>query len=159
MAAALACATLACISLGGAPALADDGITHAQAQLRLEPLKIVTKRGVFRFQAEIADTATSQEVGLMYRPKLARDRGMLFEMGGPQEASFWMEHCAHPLDMLFIKADGRILSIARNTTPFSLNPINSGGPVVAVLEIRGGRASEMGAQAGDLVRHAYFHNG
>jgi uncharacterized membrane protein (UPF0127 family) len=152
-------ALAACLGLLAAPALADDPITHAQPQLRLEPLTIVTKRGAYRFQAEIADTPRSQEVGLMYRPVLAPDRAMLFEMGEPNVLAFWMEHCAHPLDMLFILPDGRILTIARMTKPFSRDPISSGGPVSAVLEIRGGRAAEIGAEPGDEVRHDYFRNG
>lgn len=143
--------------LGAIPARADDGITHAQPTLHQETLQIVTHRGTFRFQAEIAVTSQEQDVGLMYRPVLARNHGMLFEMGAPQTASFWMEHCAHPLDMLFVQADGHILSIARQTKPFSLTPINSGGPITAVLELRGGRAAEIGAIPGDLVRHPYFH--
>ena len=154
----LAAAFAACVMLATLSARADDGITHAQPTLREEPLTIVTHRGRFRFNAEIAATPEQQEVGLMYRPALSADHGMLFEMGAPQEAAFWMEHCAHPLDMLFIQADGRILSIARQTKPFSLTPIDSGGPITAVLEIRGGRAAEIGAVPGDLVRHPYFHD-
>lgn len=148
-------AVLVCALVLGAPAVADD-ITHAQPTLRMEPLEIVTKTGAHRFLAEIADTAQSQQAGLMYRPVLPRDRGMLFEMGAPQETSFWMEHCAHPLDMLFIRADGHILSIARNTTPYSTKPIDSGGPITGVLELRGGRAAEIGAQPGDVVKQSYF---
>jgi hypothetical protein len=154
----LLAAACACVVVAIAPAHADDGITHAQAILRMEPLEIVTKSGVHHFNAEIADTPRSQEVGLMYRPVLARDHGMLFEMGVPQETSFWMEHCPHPLDMLFIQANGRIRSIARNTAPYSLKPIDSGGPITGVLELRGGRAAEIGAEPGDIVRHSFFGN-
>ena len=150
---------IACVALLGAPALADDGIIHAQPPLRTESLKIVTRSGVYRFDVEIAETPHEQEVGLMYRPTLASDHGMLFEMGQPSVLAFWMEHCAHPLDMLFITADGRILTIARQTKPFSLDPISSGGPVSAVLEIRGGRAAEIGARPGDAVDAAYFRHG
>lgn len=149
-------AVISCAALTTAPARAEDPITHAQPLLHMETVVVVTRSGPHRFRAEIADTPQRQEIGLMYRPPLRADRGMLFELGAPQEADFWMEHCAHPLDMLFIAADGRIRSIARNTKPFSRDAIDSGGPVTAVLEIRGGRAAEIGAKPGDLVRHAYF---
>ena len=150
-AAAILCAVLAWV-----PARSADTIQRAQPVLHMEAVEIVTRTGDHRFRAEIADTSPRQEIGLMYRPVLPANRGMLFELGAPQEASFWMEHCAHPLDMLFIAADGRIRAIARNTKPFSRDPIASGGPVTAVLEIRGGRAAEIGARPGDLVRHPYF---
>ncbi len=133
-------------------------ITHAQAPLRTETLEIVTRSGVHRFRVEIAATPRQQEVGLMFRPPMPASHGMLFEMGRPQEARFWMENCPAPLDMLFIQADGRILSIAADTTPYSEQGIDSGGLITAVLELRGGRAAEIGARPGDLVRHRYFHD-
>ena len=151
LAAAISCAVLAAL-----PARAEPPITHAQPLLHMETLEIVTRSGAHRFRAEIADTAPRQEIGLMYRPVLPANRGMLFEMGAPQETTFWMENTPHPLDILFIAADGRILTIARNTKPFSRASIPSGGPVTGVLEIRGGRAAEIGAQPGDRVRHPYF---
>ena len=152
-------ALAACAALLAAPALADDDVTRAQPPLRTEPLTIVTKTGPHRFTVEIAETPREQEVGLMYRPTLPRDHGMLFEMGAPQMLAFWMEHCAHPLDMLFINSEGRIVTIARKTKPFSRDPISSHGPVSAVLEIRGGRAAEIGARPGDSVDAGYFHHG
>jgi hypothetical protein len=59
--------------------------------------------------------------------------------------------------MVFIAADGRIVSIARNAVPFDESPIPSGGAVTGVLEIRGGRAAEVGAEPGDLVTARMFH--
>ena len=152
-AAAFACAIFAALPVHAQP------ISHAQQRLRTEGLDIVTSRGVFHFKVEIADTPRTQEVGLMYRPALPADRGMLFEFDKPQEADFWMKNCPVPLDMLFIEADGDILSIARNTTPYSEAAIDSGGPIVGVLEIRGGRAAEIGANPGDRVRHRFFRHG
>jgi len=121
---------------------------------------IVTHKGTFRFRAEIAGTPRQQEIGLMYRPRLADDHAMLFEMRGPPaEQDFWMKNCPVPLDMLFINADGTIRSIARNAAPYSETPIPSGGPVAGVLELRGGRAAEIGAEPGDRVRHPFFGHG
>jgi hypothetical protein len=54
--------------------------------------------------------------------------------------------------MLFIDADGRIRSIARNATPMSEGHIPSNGPILEVLELRGGRAAEVDADVGDRVR-------
>ena len=141
------------------PAALAQPITHAQPLLKMEPLDIQTSKGVFHFKAEIADTSRTQEVGLMYRPALPADHGMLFEFDKPQSVSFWMEHCPVPLDMLFIEADGTILSIARNTRPESTDAIPSGGTITGVLELRGGRAAEIGANPGDQVKQRFFHHG
>ena len=135
----------------------DAAITQAQPELKTENFEIVTHTGVHRFRVEIAATPREQEVGLMYRPAMGAAHGMLFEMGPPQQAAFWMKNCPAPLDMLFIRADGRILRIAANTTPYSETPIPSGGAITGVLELRGGEAAEIDAEPGDAVRHPYFH--
>jgi uncharacterized membrane protein (UPF0127 family) len=159
-AAVLICAALVfCAGPWAAPAGAQVPVRHAQPPLAMEPVEIATARGVFRFQAEIARRPREQEVGLMYRPALAPDRAMLFELGAPAEQAFWMKNCPVPIDMLFIEADGTVRTIARDAPPFSETPIGSGGPVTAVLEIRGGRAAEIGVQPGDKVRHPYFGHG
>src|SRR6202030_3009175 len=58
-------------------------ITRAQPMLHAERLEVVTHRGSFPFKAEIARTPREQDVGLMFRPVLAPDRGMLFEFKTP----------------------------------------------------------------------------
>ncbi len=127
------------------------------AALRVEPLTIVTAGGVRHFEVEVADTDATREKGLMFRKSLAADRGMLFDFKTPREVAFWMKNTLIPLDMLFIAGDGHIVSIARNAVPMSQIPIPSGGAVVGVLELRGGRAAEIGVQSGDLVRARIFH--
>ncbi len=128
-----------------------------QAQhLRAEPLDIQTARGDFHFTVEIADNDRARERGLMFRRSLAADRGMLFDFRVPQQVAFWMKNTLIPLDMLFIGADGRVVSIASNAAPLSLTPIPSGGEVLGVLELRGGRAAEIGAIPGDRVRNRIF---
>lgn len=150
---------VAALLLAIAPARAqeDGAITHAQPTLKVESLDIVTHTGVHHFRVEIAATSRQQEVGLMYRPAMEAEHGMLFEMGRPQQASFWMKNCPVPLDMLFIRADGRILRVA-NAAPYSETPIPSGGAITGVLELRGGRAAEIDAVPGDVVLHPYFHD-
>jgi len=126
-------------------------------RLRVERLDVLTTAGVHHFKVEVADTPATQERGLMFRKSLAADRGMLFDFGSEQPVSFWMKNTLIPLDMLFIGADGRIVSIARNATPRSETPIASAGPVRDVLELRGGRAAEIGAAPGDRVREEPNH--
>lgn len=140
------------------PRLADgEPCTAGQKTLRTEPLQITTARGRYRFTVEIADNDRTREIGLMCRPSVAPGGGMLFDFKTPQEVSFWMKNTIAPLDMLFIARDGRIVSIARNAVPENETPIPSGGPVVGVLELRSGRAAEIGAAPGDRVTQRIFH--
>ena len=81
---------------------------------------------------------------------------MLFDFKRAQPVAFWMKNTLIPLDMVFIGADGRIVSIARNAVPMSEAPVPSGGPVLGVLEIAGGRAAQIGAEPGDRVRDRIF---
>ena len=119
--------------------------------LATEGLEIITATGPHRFAVEVADTSATRERGLMFRRRLGANRGMLFAFGAPQKVSFWMKNTLIPLDMLFV-ADGTIVSIARNAAPLSETPIPSGAPVTDVVELRGGRAAEIGAAPGDQVR-------
>ena len=117
---------------------------------------IRTAAAAHPFKVEVAKTAAEQQRGLMYRTDIGKDGGMLFapyppEGGPPREASFWMENTPTSLDIIYIRADGTIARIAENTVPFSREPIPSGEPVAAVLEILGGRAAELGIGEGDTV--------
>ncbi|HET7708850.1 MAG TPA: DUF192 domain-containing protein [Sphingomicrobium sp.] len=103
------------------------------------------------FTVEVARTPEEQARGLMHRQSLAPDRGMIFPYSPPQPVGFWMKNTLIPLDMIFIREDGTIASIAENTVPLSLELVPSVEPVVAVLEIAGGRSAELGIKAGDKV--------
>ena len=95
---------------------------------------------------------------LMYREPLADDRGMLFQFPDMAERGFWMENTPSSLDIVYIDEEGRLVSIARHTTPFSRQSIPSYGAAKGVLEVRAGRTEEIGAEPGDVVRHAFFNN-
>jgi uncharacterized membrane protein (UPF0127 family) len=124
-----------------------------------EPLEIATAGGPVKLEVEIADEPREREQGLMWRGSMPADHGMLFDFkGGGREGelSFWMRNTYIPLDIIYIRADGRIHSIARNTVPLDETPVPSGGPVAAVLEINGGLAERLGINPGDRVRHRIF---
>jgi len=114
-------------------------------------LEIVAHGHKDRFQIWIADTPARQEQGLMFVRDLPASEGMLFPQDSPQVAHFWMKNTYIPLDMVFIGAGGRIAKIIANAHPFSLDVLSSDVPVVAVLEIRGGEAAELGLGVGDRV--------
>lgn len=108
------------------------------------PLTITTSRGALRLRVEVARTSDEQARGLMFRRSLPANGGMIFPMRPARVASFWMKNTVIPLDMIFIRADGTIARVAANTVPYTLDPVTSGEPVAAVLEIAGGRAAQLG---------------
>jgi len=149
-AAALPALLLAC---SAKPDAGNDGnnVQAAAPQGALLPLVIHTAKGAHRFDVEVARTKAEQEQGLMFRKALDADKGMLFPMEPPRTASFWMKNTIIPLDMLFIHTDGRIAFIGANVAPYSREPVSAGVPVMAVLELRGGRAAELGIKEGDQL--------
>jgi len=74
------------------------------------------------FYVEIADTPAKRELGLQYRRELAADRGMIFLFPREAEQTFWMKNTPIPLDMIFIASDFKIVGIAEEAVPFSLDP-------------------------------------
>ena len=124
--------------------------------VELQPLEIVSKTGVHTFAVELAVTPEEQARGLMFRRELPEGQGMLFDFQREQPATFWMKNTYVSLDMIFIRADGRILRIAENTVPLSEALVPSGGPVRAVLEVVAGTARKLGIAPGDRVAHPIF---
>jgi uncharacterized membrane protein (UPF0127 family) len=131
---------------------------HLARAAELQTLEIASKTGVHAFQVEMAITPEEKEHGLMFRRELPEGQGMLFDFQFDQNVAFWMKNTYIPLDMLFIRADGRILRIAENTEPLSERNIPSGGPVRAVLEVIGGTAKKLGIAPGDRVGGSIFNS-
>jgi uncharacterized membrane protein (UPF0127 family) len=109
------------------------------------------KGTAIRVSVEIADTNEKRSLGLMYRRELPELHGMLFlfPRQGPQ--SFWMKNTPLPLDIIFIDTSLTIVSIARNTTPYSEKQLLSDKPVQFVLEVNGGFCQRYGIAVGDRI--------
>jgi hypothetical protein len=119
----------------------------------------VSIKGVFgeiNFRIEIADDAQERAVGLMNRASLPTLSGMLFIYEHPQTLAFWMRNTLIPLDMIFVKPNGRIASIHANAIPRDETPIRGGDNLTHVLEIGGGLAAKFGISEGDILRHSSF---
>ena len=108
------------------------------------------------FAVELATNEAERARGLMFRKELPDGQGMLFDFEREEPVSFWMHNTYISLDMIFIRGDGRILSIAANTEPMSDKLVPSGGPVRAVLEVIAGTADKLGIAPGDRVAGAIF---
>jgi len=153
----------AAMSLGGVSlsACAQSGGANTDAPVDaagrpLEPLTIVTSTGSHDFLVEIADDDEERQRGLMFRPPLPDDRGMLFQFPASGEQAFWMKNTPSSLDIIYIAPNGRIVSIAKYTTPQSEQTYPSRGAANGVLELNAGRADAIGAKPGDVVKHSFF---
>jgi uncharacterized protein len=122
----------------------------------MQSVEIAAKTGVHAFMVELALTPEEQARGLMFRRSVPEGQGMLFDFKREQELSFWMKNTLVSLDIIFIRADGRILRIAENTEPLSERMIPSFGPARAVLEVAAGTTRKLGIAAGDRVSHPIF---
>jgi uncharacterized protein len=105
----------------------------------------------YGFDVYLALTPEQQRRGLMHVRRLPGFTGMLFVYGSDDVRSMWMKNTYIPLDILFIRSDGSVESIARMTEPLSLQSIASGEPVRYVLELNGGVADELGIDSGSTV--------
>lgn len=144
---ALAAALAACAPNG---ASSEAPLERAESGLEQVPVTVTSSSGTHRFIAEVARTPDEQSRGMMFRPSVAPDRGMIFPYDPPQPVAFWMKDTLIPLDIIYIRPDR---TIARITTavPLSEAQVPSGEPVAAVFEIAGGRAAELGIKPGDRV--------
>jgi uncharacterized protein len=108
-------------------------------------------KGDAEVAVELALTREALTRGLMYRTELDEGDGMLFVFGNEAERSFWMSNTPISLDIIYIRDDRTILSIASNTTPYSEKMIPSRGPVRYVLEVPAGWCERHGVKPGDSV--------
>lgn len=150
-------ALLAAFVTAPAIARAQPGVDQPQPRLPTESMVIVTRDGRrLPFSVEMAIRPEQQMIGLMFRPEVKPDEGMIFDWGTPRESSMWMRNTIASLDMVFIAADGRIHRIAERTVPQSLATVSSNGPVRATLELRAGIAEQLDIRPGDRVLHPMF---
>ena len=106
-----------------------------------------------RIGLEVAQTPEEQAIGLMFRTELPDDRGMLFPIAPPRNVRFWMRNVQIELDMIFLR-EGIVQAIIPNVPPcFSETCPNYGPdvPVDGVIEIKGGRAAQLGLKVGDRI--------
>lgn len=133
------------------PSAAPTASVHPVSGLQVIPLTVTSGASVHRFDVEVAASPEAQNRGLMFRTELGDQEGMIFPSDPPEVRGFWMKNTPLPLDIIYIGEDGRILNIHPMTTPYSLDSLYSTGITSGVLELRGGRAEELGIEQGDLV--------
>ncbi|MBK1990614.1 DUF192 domain-containing protein [Sphaerospermopsis aphanizomenoides BCCUSP55] len=106
-----------------------------------------------KIKLEVAETPEQQMMGLMHRPALPDDQGMLFVFPSAQPVKFWMKNVPVALDMVFLQ-NGVVKYIKTAAPPCKKEPCPTYGPNVPidqVIELRTGRATELGLKVGDKV--------
>jgi uncharacterized membrane protein (UPF0127 family) len=139
-------------SLNSAPvdiAAAPDAATQGQEL----PITATATIGDVVIELEVAETPEQQSLGLMFRPSLPDNRGMLFPFERPRFTRFWMRNVEISLDMIFMSGD-EVISIDHDVPPCREPICPTYGPdalVTQVIELRGGRAAELGLEVGDRI--------
>ena len=87
------------------------GSSLSLAQVNTGLPTIELKAGIYRIQAELADTPKAREVGLMNRTSMPTNSGMLFVFEQKAGHCFWMNNTKIPLSIAFIADDGKIVNI------------------------------------------------
>ena len=128
-------------------ALLCSGIAIAQDDLDSAFAKDVliihaSNHACYRLDIYIAATNQQRSRGLMHVRSLPESTGMLFVYDSDARLSMWMKNTFIPLDILFVRADGTVSSIAYDTEPQSLDSIASLEPVRYVLELNSGVAEK-----------------
>ncbi len=109
--------------------------------------------GQAMFSVEVADDDAERAQGLMDRPSMPRNAGMIFVYEKPQSVAFWMKNTLIPLDMLFIDETGTVRKIKEMAEPLNETPIPGGKDIQFVLEINGGLSASYGIGVGTELRH------
>ena len=123
--------------------------TFAQINQGLAVVEL--KAGIYRIQAEVADTPKSREVGLMNRASMLSNSGMLFIFEQKAGHCFWMQNTKIPLSIAFIADDGRIINIEEMAAQTN----NNHCPHAAVryaLEMNARWFSERAISTGSLIQ-------
>ena len=111
-----------------------------------------TPSGEKSWQVEVVRTGFETQRGLMCRPSMRSDWGMLFFMESARPQTFWMKNTLIPLDMIFIAEDWTVAGVVSEAPPRTLDPRGVREPSKYVLELSSGEARRAGIAAGTRVR-------
>ena len=120
---------------------------------QLLPISVNTILGDRAIGLEVAKTPQEQATGLMFRTELPDDRGMFFPIEPARNVRFWMKNVLIELDMIFLR-EGVVQAIIPNVPPCLSETCPNYGPDVpvdGVIELRGGRAAQLGLKVGDRI--------
>jgi uncharacterized protein len=113
----------------------------AWPQLADAPVKLPTIAlgvgNVYRIDAEVAHNMAQRAQGLMFRPKLGENEGMLFVYTEKDLHAMWMKNTLLPLSVAFIDERGVIINI-EEMAPMTTDTHAAQAPAAYSLEMNGG---------------------
>ncbi len=124
-------------------------VAHAQPQPSLP--RVTLSVGMYHIQAELAATPEARAKGLMYRPALAPNEGMLFVFPVAAIHCMWMKNTYIPLSVAFLDETGRIVNIAE-MSPLTLESHCAAQPVPYALEMPASWFRERGIVVGMTIQ-------
>lgn len=122
------------------------------------PQKLPTTQltaGMHLIRAEIADEEGERQIGLMHRPSMPANEGMIFVFERPEVQCFWMRNTLIPLSIAFLDDEGRIVNI-EDMKPQSDDSHCSKKPVRFVLEMNKGWFDKRGLKPGSVIGGTVF---
>jgi uncharacterized membrane protein (UPF0127 family) len=117
--------------------------------------RVTITAGLYKIDAQVAQTEAQQEYGLMFRREMPQSEGMVFVFDKPSTQCFWMKNTILPLTAAFIADDGRIVNLA-DMQPQTENTHCSTEPVRFVLEMNQGWFARKGIKAGSKLGGPLF---
>lgn len=106
--------------------------------------------GIHNIQAEVARTAEQRAIGLMHRPSMPPNEGMLFVFERAERQCFWMKNTLLPLSIAFLADDGTVVNLD-DMKPQTLDGHCSKKPVRYVLEMNAGWFAKRGIGTGSKL--------
>ena len=114
----------------------------------LSTVKLTT--GIHVITAEVAATEQARTIGLMMRPRLDPNHGMVFVFDDKSQHCFWMRNTLIPLSIAFIEDDGTVVNIS-DMAPKSDASTCPSRPVRYALEMEQGWFAKRGVTAGSKI--------
>lgn len=130
-------------------------LVHAQETPQTNLPRVDLTIGMYRIDAQLAQTPQAREIGLMFRREMPQQEGMLFAFSVPADQCFWMKNTILPLSAAFIADDGTIVNLV-DMAPQTTNSHCSAKPVRFVLEMNQGWFAHKGFKAGTRISGAPF---
>ncbi len=107
--------------------------------------------GMFRIEAEVADSFEERQRGLMQRRSMPAQHGMLFVFPEESHHCMWMKNTLLPLSVAFLDGAGRIVNI-EDMQPQTENNHCASAPSRYALEMNAGWFRERGIGPGSAIR-------
>jgi uncharacterized protein len=94
-------------------------------------------------QVEVMVSDEDRAMGLMFRPSLPMDRGMLFFFAAAEFHGIWMKNCKFPIDIVWLDEEKKVVDVKEAAPPCKADPCPVYQPMrraTWVIEMNSGQA-------------------